>query len=118
MHEIQLLTLNKAIAMLKASGVRYAVETEPGVFVGSLEVKPPRPVKPVRTPRHQWEKLNPYIDKVSKLLPGEVLTFDMPAEHANSFQSAVCGTACRLFGVGNYTTGRTKTGKLELLRVS
>ena len=96
----------------------YAIALPDGTYAGTLEVVVPKPRKTAKKVNNFVAQLD-YIKQMESLRPGATLKWTVASEQAVPFQSAVCGTAGRLYGSGNYiTTASKETGEVELLRVA
>lgn len=93
--------IQEAIRNLKSCGCQFAVITPSGDRLGDLEVKPVKIRKGTR-PVNDW-KSSGYIQVIEKMKPGDVEVLRIPGGDRR-FQSAVCATAVRFFGKGNYQT--------------
>lgn len=107
-------TLQQAIKLLDALGCNYKVISSDGAEFGSLEVVKQQ----ARNVRHRVFANTGYIDKVKVMSVGEVLTLNPPdGSTAEEMRSAVCGTAHRLLGSGNYVTS-IENNHVEILRTA
>jgi hypothetical protein len=114
--------LDRAVAMLSAAGVQYAVRLEDGTVLGQLEVKPPRKgggPKTDRKVKYHWDRDLGYVAQVRAMKPGDVLTWTV-AEGGENLRSAAGATGFRAFGPASCICTCTKVDagfQVELLRV-
>lgn len=109
--------LNQALTLLNAAKVQYAVVLPDGTIAGELQVK-------VVKKRGGFVKKNDfvaqynYIETLRELPVGGTHKWEVRDDQLIPFQSAVCGTAGRLFGTGNFmTTVDREARTVEILRV-
>ncbi len=116
MQEIQTKVLERAIAMLKALPVQFAIITDGGAQFGELTVVVPKQRK---THVKSGIKFRPmYIEQASKILPGaEVHVFTPPAGiDPNMYRGALCGYCSPAWGKGTYSTEVKLDGTIHLMR--
>lgn len=107
-------TLQQAIKLLNALGCSYKIISAEGAEFGTLEVVKQQ----ARTVRSRVFANTGYIQKIKAMSVGEVLTFTPPeGSTAEEMRSAVCGTAHRLLGSGNYVTSVDAT-TVQILRTA
>lgn len=118
MSGVQAVALGRALALLKAAGVKFAVIDEDGIKHGELEIAEPKTRK-VFGPRKRWDKeiMPGYREQISKMQPGDQIEWVL-ADHqqALAFQKVSSGCAHANFGSDNYIT-LVKGNEVELLRV-
>jgi hypothetical protein len=118
MREIQTKVLNKAIAMLQAVGVQYAIVDTNGNKYGTLPIQP---AKPKRSP-HTYpfgtitKHIKPYIDP---LKVGESVAIPIQPFDKGTISSSVSSYCFKLWGKGSHAGTTTKDGKFyEVLRLN
>lgn len=123
MTEIQQTTLDRAIKLLNALPLQYAIRTEDGREFGALPIAAPQDERASikRCRSYPYGMLTKGIKHyVETMAVGDVVQiplaeFDKAApKHVQSVVAAVCGT---LWGNGSYATGKTDT-HVEVLRLS
>jgi hypothetical protein len=117
MEAMKLTILNKALAMLRATGSKYAVIDCDGNKYGELEIVEPKARKKhVRSGIH-FKPM--FIDKISKVVPGEEIHVFTPPEGIpiENYRSAMCGYASQNWGNGTYST-EIKDNTVQLMRWS
>lgn len=124
MNAPQQVALDRALTLIKAAGVPFAVLLPDGTKLGELEIKPPRQAprrKTGRTVKYHWDKDLGHVAQVKAMACGDVLEW-VVAEGGENLRSAVGGAGVRAFGKGSCIATMTKLPdgrqKIELLRVS
>lgn len=113
--DVKTKALQQALKMLDAVGATYKVVMPSGEQYGALEcvVKSGRPTRIVRP--NIFAKTG-YIDRMKNMHSGEVEVFTPPeGADAEQMRSAVCGSAVRIFGAGNFKTS-ISNNCVEVLR--
>lgn len=117
MEDIKRNILNKAVAMLRATGCQFAVITPEGEKLGELTVVPPKQ-KITRT--FTGIKYKPlYEERVAKIEPGEEIhEFSPPAGmELEPFRGSLASHCSRLWGKESHST-QIRDGKVLLMRWS
>lgn len=115
MTAVQQIALDRALAMLNAAGVRYAVQMPDGQIAGSLPVgKAPKTDR--RRVNNFMEAYPGYVEQVKAMAPGAVLRWPVTADMAEPFRKAVSSTASHYLGAGKCIS-TINDGHVELLRV-
>ena len=113
----QTIVLTRAIAMLRAAGVQFAVQMPDGTKAGDLEIAPPLKA---RVRLNNWNRDTGYIETLKTLSPGQNYTWLMPSEKAIGFQKVVSAQAGLLWGYEQNTFATTIHADgmtVEVLRV-
>lgn len=116
MQDIQIELLKRAVAMLKALPVKFAVVADDGTKFGDLEVVPP---KARRTRTDSGIKFRPmFIEQASNIVAGpEVHVFTPPTGISpEAYRGALCGYCSPAWGKGTYTTEVKSDGTIHLMR--
>lgn len=123
MTEIQQTTLDRAIKLLNALPLKYAIRTDDGREFGALPIANPEPERAThkRCVSYPYGALTKGIKHyVESMAVGDVVQIPLaefdratPAQ-LQSVAAAVCGT---LWGKGSYITGRTSL-HIEVLRLT
>lgn len=113
----QMIAMQRAEALLKASGVQYAIQLQDGTVLGGLEIAPPRTHR-----RHvkvnNFVRDYDYITTMKALAPGGLTSWKLETrDKAVALQKTVSATAMRMWGRDNFIT-TVNDGTLEVLRVS
>lgn len=124
MTPVQKTALTRAVLILSALPVKFAIVEPNGNQYGTLPIAPPEPAKPVRAKRNSsypYGTASTLFDEHAKhLAVGEVAIFPhdmLPKYSRKKFVSAVTAWAHRQWGAGSYIS--TFTGdNVELLRVA
>ena len=117
---VQSAAVQRAIVLLNAAKVEYAIRTPEGEMLGTLEVKPRKPVKERKwTVVNDFTKMFPgYADQVRAMQPGDVLRWPCKDKvQAEQFRASVASQASRGLGPGKSMTTITADHTVELLRV-
>lgn len=126
LSDVQQVAVDKAIKLLKAAGVQYAIRYPDGATTGDLKIAPPEAVPPARRKFNNFRKYG-YIAKVDAMQPGDTITIVVPedvreagAKAIDSFQGSIASRAAKSFGPGNFITTATGEGRtaIEILRVA
>lgn len=126
MSSTQAIALERALAMLNASGAEYIVRMPDGAEYqrGELRLAEPKPVrekdpnKPKKGSKYGWGTLTNYITPLlSAMNPGDVVVVPFDRFEPIDLGRAVTSTASRLWGNSSYISSRTAAG-IEVLRVS
>lgn len=113
--DVKTKAITQAARLLTAAGAQFKIIAPDGAEFGDLEVAEP---KARATRRHNVYAVTGYIQKIDAMAVGDVVTLEPPTpEDLDGFRSAVCGSAGRAFGNGNYTTA-TNAGAVEVLRIA
>ena len=79
MDKIKQIALEKGIAYLKTTGLRFAIEQEDGTICGELPVKvvkAPRVPKTDRVVKWRWMDEHPtYLQQIKTMQPGEIASW-------------------------------------------
>lgn len=112
--------LERALVLLRAAKVEYAIRTPDGQVLGDLEIV-------VRKPKHEpkYRQVNSFValfpgypDQVRAMAIGDVLTWKLETKDlAEGFRSAVASIARIAFGKGNCISTVREDLTVELLRV-
>jgi hypothetical protein len=117
MEQVKINTLNKAIQMLNAIGVQYAVIDFDGNHHGELQVEKPKKRK--TTLDQKWGEISEHIKPfIEGIRPGEVRTFTCGKFPPETVRSTTSSILIRWFGKSTYTTAvKRETNELEVLRI-
>ena len=100
MSDIQTAALNRALSILNAIKVPYAVMHN-GVKHGTLEVAPDKSA----APRFQNLKKHDYLAKLQAAKVGDVLTFKVDSNaEGESLRGSISAAGIRMFGLGSILT--------------
>lgn len=118
MEHIQFAALQKAMALLSASGAQFAIIDADGKQYGGLELaKPKAPkIQRKRTQKNKFQEKYRYLDTVKALPVGGVAKFVVTKDESKAFHSALAGSGGRFFGPGNYMTAKNGLS-IEIMRV-
>lgn len=129
--DIRQLAFRKACATLSAIGAEFAVKYN-GVMQTSTDLQyafkskggtvegplAPEALTEPRKPRRSWE-FTGYLDAFKILQPGEAWSYQCADKvESVALQAAATGSACKLWGKGNYISHVNAGNMFELLRVS
>jgi hypothetical protein len=118
MTEVQVIALNKAIKLLVASGVQYAIVTEQGETISNgleVAVKQERQRAPRKYPYGELSSYyRPFIDFNANI--GSVQVVPFGKYPADDIRAGVCSTLSREWGKETYVTNSTDAG-VEILRM-
>lgn len=126
MSSTQAIALERALAMLNASGAEYIVRMPDGAEYqrGEMRLAEPKPVrekdpnKPKRGSKYGWGALAHYVTPLmSAVNPGDVLVIPFDRFEPKDLGHAVSAAAVRMWGSGSHISTRTAAG-VEVLRVS
>ena len=113
------IALKRAITLLDACGVKYAILKDDGTVIGQLAISQEKKV--IRKPRvNNFIKEFPgYTENIRVMKYGEILRWVVGTDRATQFQSAVTGHASRIHGAGTFISTRTglKRDTIELMLV-
>ena len=114
MSTVQSIAIERAVALLKASGAQFAIVAADGTKFGALEVAPPKPLRrPIKNPG-----IGEYIDKfVDDMPPGASVVIPLGGFSKADLQKSASSRCCAKWGSGNVITHRNDVG-VEVLRVS
>lgn len=102
--DVRMIAAKRAIQLLTASGMEYAVRMPDGSLAGTLKIADPVTKKPKQVKNH-FEKDYAYIKTLEAMEVNGSYKWTMPTkELAVSFQRSVCGTASRKWGNDSYIT--------------
>lgn len=111
--KIHAMNIQKAIALLNATGCKYKVIDPLGIEYGELKVEAPS------TGRKKVNKFanTGYIDVIAAMKVGDVKEFTPPeGAMAEAFRKAIAGRASQLLGNGSVTTC-IENGVVQAMRV-
>lgn len=112
--------LTRALVLLNAAGVEYAIRTQSGEVLGSLEIVNRKPKKePKYRQVNNFTAMFPdYPAKIRAMKTGDVLRWKAPTKDlAEGFRSSVASIARIAFGKGNCISTILTDHTIELLRV-
>lgn len=125
MNEIQQTTLDRALKLLNALPLKYAIRTDDGLTFGSLQVVEPKPPKPEG--RHKRKRQFPYgtVTPIVRrycgsLEPGgvaQVPIAELEGIDPESLRGTITAWCGHNWGKGNYTTAITAE-HVEVLRLA
>lgn len=110
MSNIQTQTVQRAAAMLAASGAKFRIIYE-DLSLGDLEVVPPS----TRAKRGTY-LTDERKDAVASMRVGDVRTFEADPEELDQVRNSVSAYAINRWGAGCITAS-IKTGKVEMMRI-
>lgn len=121
--QVKTIAIERAISLLKAAGVKYAIVLEDGTKLGDLhiasELKEDVKSEPKRRIRNPGitAYVKPFIEKL-ELVNGKNNVIIPPTRvySINAVQSAATGMASHMWGSGSYITSRNDKG-VEFLRL-
>lgn len=120
---IKEITLNKALAMLRAAGTQYIVVAEDGTehVHGDLKLAPPTPPEPEKGKRKRRVPVGTYHDLYYPVLkdmkPGEEALVPFGDQDPGCVQAATTAWMSHNWGKGTYATHMSDEG-LQVLRFS
>lgn len=119
--EVQKIALFKAIALLNASGVKYALIDHNGVKHGELEIIENKQRKKTVTEYPFGSFSSHFLKYVSTIKPGESVVipygqFGVDEESRGRLRRAVAGWSSKHWGNGNHITHANGEG-VQLLRL-
>lgn len=111
---VQQEALKRAVALLKAAKLSFAIQLADGSYLGDLTVVPPKQ----RIRVNNFKAMFPdYISQIEAMKPGDELTWTAETpELAFSFRSAVSSNAVRFHGAKSCITV-TEGNQVQVLRV-
>lgn len=114
MEDIRKKVLDKALAMLTATGCKFAVIDPDGNKHGELEV-----IEPKKRTKSDVSYKGFYEPILATIQPGEKIHEITPPEGVDigKFRGALCGGCSRMWGTDTYST-QIKDGKILLMRWS
>jgi len=114
--EVVTKTIQKALALLKASGCQYKVITIDGEEHGDLEVirKKSKCIRDGRKYGELSAHITPFIRSSSKI--GDVLEIPCGTYKAEHIRSALCAILTKRWGTGSYTTA-IANNKVQVMRI-
>jgi hypothetical protein len=117
MSMIQQQTLKKAIVLLEAIGVSYAVIDQEGNKHGKLEVVEAK-AKRAKS-KHPRGYMSDYAEsQIGHLKVGDIVEVDVEKLGKEGTRGAITAWACNNWGNGKITTAFNKqTNKIEVLRI-
>jgi hypothetical protein len=118
MEQAKRTALERAILLLNAAGVQYAIVTPDGETFGELPIaKPVTETKYKKTGVNYKAAWGPVVDTIQ---PGELVAVAVPEGGTLvGLHGALAAAAVHHFGKGNAITSRNReTGCIELLRVA
>ena len=118
MSTVKAIALERALAMLRASGYKYAVQMEDGTIKGELKIAPPTPERIRAASKYPTGFLRGKVEPIIKdMAPGDAAVVPYDGIEPEVMQSTACNAAAKLWGSGNYMSHRNAVG-VEILRVS
>lgn len=119
MEQAKQVALDRAIALLKAAGVQYAIITPGGMKYGDLDVRVKQPRQESKVKRTGFDYTTLWKPVFAALQPGDMHTFTIPAGLTiANLHSAISAAACSTFGNGKCIVSRdTQAGTVQILRV-
>ena len=109
---IQLNAIHRAVALLNASGAKFAVEFDDQSF-GNAKLAQPEPTKAKRTRVVRFSWLSVYESWLKAVKPGDLFRHEVATkDEANSLRGALSGQLSHYYGPGSYivTAEHAKTG--------
>ena len=118
MSDVRMEAARRAVLLLKASQLEFAVKMPDGTVEGTLKIAPEGAKRAGWKKIHNFQKDYHYIETVQALQPGENYVWDLGdnLDKANSFAKVVAAAGCRHIGKDKFISQR-KDGKVEILRV-
>lgn len=113
MEDIKVGIIKKAVAMLTATGCKFAIIDADGIKHGDLEVIPLKKKK-VFTGM-QYKPL--FIEQASKIVPSDTIHEFIPPAGVDfeGYRGSLCGYCSTAWGRETYST-QAKNGKILLMR--
>lgn len=105
--------LDRAMALLVTSGVKYTIHMPDGTVRTNIEEK-----KCHRPKVNNWVKDYDVVNKVKATEVGGIVEFEVPCNRQEAFMKSFTATMIRYWGSGNYVVDRkTDRERLSALRV-
>lgn len=127
--KMQHVIIKKAVTMLVAAEIDYAILTPDGELLGTLDVRREDDPVPVRRANavNNWVEETGYPDRIKALAVGELITFEIEnptviaegtvVPRTNSFSAALNSAGMRYLGRDNFIV-TSEEGHFEFLRVA
>lgn len=99
---IQLKAINQAVALLAASGAKFAVEFDGKTF-GNAQLAKPEAEKPKRTRVVRFEWASVYMAWLKSAKPGDIFRHDVATrDETNSLRGSLSGQLSHYYGPKSY----------------
>lgn len=98
---VRLKAIHQAVALLNASGAKFAVEFEGQTFGNAKLSEPEKPHRTKASPQYQWADL--YRPFLHNCKPGDVFSHTADSyEAAESLRGSISSQLAKRYGNGNY----------------